>query len=444
VTGLTASASAQAPQVITVHETAGYTGQLGVDAHGGAVVAWSESLTRRATYSVLARMRRPGGMFSAPQRLSSAEVEGPFALAVGARGDAAVVWRQHVPGRNARAVLVARARPSGRFGKPVTIASGPAAELAVAIDARGRLLVTMLRAVGRVGCGREVVASVSPPMGRLRPPRRVSAACPNAAMLSAALARDGRGAIAWRSGRSSESERTRFAVQVSTYARGRFSGPLTVSRGRVWYGRPALAAGGAHMLVAWRDRVRTTRAGLAQGRVRSATIDGGVVGAPVDISTSEAIEGDVYAAMNHMDAAIVSWTQRAAGDDGNRVAIRAARGARFAPAEEISPCASGAQPNGSGRDHLDSAAHAALDGSGRAVAVFSGSCGYGVGAARRPAGGPWQPPFGLQTQAETGAFRILSVGVSDAGEAVTAWWKQGPDAAGFDDAQLNVAVLPTP
>jgi len=241
-----------------------------------------------------------------------------------------------------------------------------------------------------------------------------------------------------------ESERLRFAVQVSTYAGGRFAGPLTVSRGQVWYGRPALAAGGARTLVAWRSRVRTTRAGNALGRVMSATINGAAVGAPVGVSTSDAIEGDVYAAMSHMDAAIVSWTQRVRGDAGNRVAIRAAGGARFARAEEISPCAAGAQPNGSGRDHLDSAAHAALDGNGRAVAVFGGTCDDGVGAARRPAGGPWQPPFGLQTQAEIGALRILSVGVSDAGEAVAAWWKQAPDPPGFDDAQLNVSVLPAP
>ena len=92
-----APAGAQGPAVATLHQTAGYTGQLGVDAQGGTVAAWSEFLTPRFVYSVRVRVRKPGGTIGAVQRLSTGEVERPFALAVGASGHVAVVWRQILP-----------------------------------------------------------------------------------------------------------------------------------------------------------------------------------------------------------------------------------------------------------------------------------------------------------------------------------------------------------
>jgi hypothetical protein len=448
-----ASAGARGPAVATLHQTAGYTGQLGVDAQGGAVVAWSESLTPRYIYSVLVRVRRPGGTFGAVQRLSTGEVERPFALAVGASGVAAVLWWQILPSpenlRNnrpqPRVLLVSRARPGGRFGAPQTVTSdGLAAESTVAIDGRGRLLVAWTHASGRPGCGRVVMARVGSSNGRFGAARRISTACPNAMLLRAALARNGAGAVSWRAGRSLGSS-SAFAVHVSTYDRGRFAAPRTVSRGRAWYGQPSLAAGGSRLLVAWRDRARLTRAGIIRGRVLTAAIDGATVGAPTAVSTSDEIEGDVYAAMNSSDAAIVSWTQRSRGDAGNRIAVRQAAGGHFAATEAISPCAPGVSAGGSGRDNLDTAAHATLDADDRAVAIFASGCGGVVGAARRPAGGLWQPAFGLTPPATTSsAVRILAAGVSDAGEAVAAWWNQPPDAPGFDDAALDVAVLPAP
>ena len=185
--------------------------------------------------------------------------------------------------------------------------------------------------------------------------------------------------------------------------------------------RTAVArAGGSRLLVAWRDRARVTRAGLIRGRVLTAASNGATIGAPAAVSTSDEIEGDVYAAMNSSDGAIVTWTQRSRGDAGNRSAVRQAAGGHFAAPEAISSCAPGVSAGGSGRDNLDTAAHAALDADGRAVAIFASGCGGG--AARRPAGGLWQPAFGVTPPATTdGAVRILAAGVSDAGEAVAAW-----------------------
>ena len=244
--------------------------------------------------------------------------------------------------------------------------------------------------------------------------------------------------VVWRSGRSLESERAQFGVQVSTYAAGRFAAPRTVSRGRVWYGQPALAAGTDRLLVAWRDRA----GGGARGRVRAAAVDGARIGAPVAVSTSDVVEGDVHASMNGADAAVVTWTQRAAGDSGNRVAIRASATVEFTAPEAISACATGVQPDGSGREHLDSAARAGLDRSGRALAIFGNGCGNGLGAAWRSAGAP-RAPFQLApATSRHNAFKIVSMGVSDAGEGVVAWSVAPPDPPSLDDAALRVAVLP--
>jgi hypothetical protein len=99
--------------------------------------------------------------------------------------------------------------------------------------------------------------------------------------------------------------------------------------------------------------------------------------------------------MNSSDAAIVSWTRRSRGDAGNRIAVRPAAGGHFAAPEAISPCAPGVSAGGSGRDNLGTAPHSALDAAGRTIAIFANGCGGGVGAARRPAGGLWQPAFGV-------------------------------------------------
>ena len=323
-------------------------------------------------------------------------------------------------------------------------ADGLAAESTVAIDGRGGLLVAWTHASGRPGCGRVVMARAASSNGRIGASRRISSACPNAMLLRVALARNGAGAVSWRAGRSLESG-SAFAAHASTYHRGGFAAPRTVSRGRVWYGQPSLAAGGSQLLVAWRDRARLTRAGIIRGRVLTAAINGATIGAPAAVSTSDEIEGDVYAAMNKSDAAIVSWTQRSRGDAGNRIAVRQAAGGHFAAPEAISRCAPGVSAGGSGRDNLDTAAHAALDAAGRAVAIFTDGCGGGVAGARRPPGGPWQPPFGVAPPPTTNAaVRLLAAGVSDAGEAVAAWWNQLRDAPGFDDAALDATVLPAP
>ena len=91
--------------------------------------------------------------------------------------------------------------------------------------------------------------------------------CPNAGLLQVAVARNGLGAVAWRSVRWPEPEVQRFSVQASDLADGRFGAPRSVSTGRAWYGQHALVAGGARALLVWRDRARSTRSGQVLGRV---------------------------------------------------------------------------------------------------------------------------------------------------------------------------------
>ena len=106
--------------------------RVGVDARGNATVVWRKSL-------VVQSARRPaGGRWEAPVDVSSGRHAGALDAAVDARGNATAIWRSTEHGGE----IVAAVRPAGdRWQEPVTISgSAPPSDAAaadLAIGARG-------------------------------------------------------------------------------------------------------------------------------------------------------------------------------------------------------------------------------------------------------------------------------------------------------------------
>ncbi len=106
--------------------------RVGVDARGNATVVWRKSL-------VVQSARRPaGGRWEAPVDVSSGRHAGALDAAVDARGNATAIWQSSEHGGE----IVAAVRPAGsRWRKPVTISdSAPPSDGAgadLAIGARG-------------------------------------------------------------------------------------------------------------------------------------------------------------------------------------------------------------------------------------------------------------------------------------------------------------------
>jgi hypothetical protein len=446
-------AQAQAPvSTVTLDPRPIGRPQLGVAADGAAVVAWP---TFRGSYtsSIVVSARPAGGAFGAGRKLSTGEAQVPsgdvevpsgFALAVGARDDTAVVWRQYVAMRG-YPLLVARGRSARRLGTPVEIRpahgrvdSSPAA----AIDARGTLLVAWLRSSGRRGCGRVVMASTARRDGRLSAIRRVSGPCAKADQPQVALARNGLGAITWRAVSGGDPEAPRYSLHVRVVTNGSPGRERVVSPRPIWFGPAALAAGATDVLVAWREKRRTTRAGEARGRVLTATVRAGTIGPTVAASRSDQIQGDIYAAMNRANDAIVSWVQIGPGaDSGDRVALRDAGRVAFGAPEPIGACAQATWQSGSGRGHLDTAARVALDQRGAAIATLRDTCdaNIGVSATRRPVGGVWLPPIGLGMPGARDEQQLASLAADDAGEGVATWLAL-PGKRSFETGALRVSV----
>ena len=408
--------------------------QLGVDARGGAVAAWQGyapklgGIEYEQTTAVVVSLRRPGGGFDKPRPVTRLDLDiATFALDVGSSGDGAIVWQTK---RRGAQLYVQRRRPGKAFGAATVLpGSRGGGEPAVAIDARGHLLVAWLRPARNTRCGKVVIATVAPRGGAFRRPERVSDGCAHAGYVLAALARGGNGAVAWR---SSGPRSARSTIQVSPFADGRFRAARAASAvGNVGEAF-ALAAGGRRAVAVWRDK------GAEANRVLAASIDGGRVGRPVEVaSTRDALLGSVSVAMSPRDAAIVAWHRAPRGSSvwdafaTGEVAIRAAADGGFGPPDVIAPEIETASELG--------LTGLALDAGGRALA------GYGDVIRRRAATGPWGPAIALRHRADYSdpewppAGDELSVGVSDAGEGVAVWDLEGPDG-GTDS--MRAAVIP--
>jgi hypothetical protein len=342
-------------------------------------------------------------------------------------------------------LLVARGRSAQRVGTPDEIRpargrvdSSPAA----AIDARGTLLVAWLRSSGRSGCGRVVMAGTARRDGPLGAIHRLSGPCAKADQPQVALARNGVGAVTWRAASRGDPEAPRYSLHASVVTHGSPGRERVVSRQPIWFGPAALATGGTQVLLAWREKRRTTRAGEARGRVLTATIRAGTVGRTVAASRSDRIQGDIYAAMNRANDAIVSWVQTGPGaDSGDRVALRRAGRSAFGAPEPIGACAQATWQSGSGRGHLDTAARVALDQRAAAIATLRDTCdpNIAVSATRRPVGGAWLPPIGLGMAGARDEQQLASLAADDAGEGIATWLAL-PGKRSFEIGALRVSV----
>jgi len=244
---------------------------VGMDARGGATVAWSRSGSGdQAVIEVV--HRPPGGVWSAPLTLGrpSDRSRAPH-IAVNAAGDAALVWR----GREGRRSIVhASVRIGGRWSpsQPISPAGAWARQPDAGIDAAGRALAVWLLTDARDQDGQPQWAERTA-HGAWSAPRALSARADAPFELSrptpsdngprVAVAPSGAAVAVWQLGIDGTN-------RVEAAARGRggsWSRPATLSRGgeageaRVVIG----PSGGA--LAAWEElagddfRIRAARAG---------------------------------------------------------------------------------------------------------------------------------------------------------------------------------------
>ena len=87
--------------------------------------------------------------------------------------------------------------------------------------------------------------------------------CPNAGLLQVAVARNGLGAVAWRSVRWPEPEVQRFSVQASDLADGRFGAPP---------GKGGPVVAGAAFAIAWTPCVGPTLGAILSAAALTASV----------------------------------------------------------------------------------------------------------------------------------------------------------------------------
>lgn len=412
--------------------------QLGVDARGGAVVAWLAPTAGAGDglASILASPRPPGRDFAAAQVVARAAIGvASYSLAVGSRGDAAIVWA--LDRSSAGPLLVSRRGRGrghgGRFSRRVKLpGSIGGLQPAAAIDARGRLLVAWLREPGPDGCGLVVMASAASLDGRFGRPRRLSERCSHATLVRAALARAGDGAVAWRDA-GARSPVSASSVKVSAYAGGRFHAAQTASDLARVGPTLALAAGGRRLLAAWRDE---GDGAAIRGRVLTAAIDGARLYPPVAaVSLPGRVVDEVSAAMNAIDGAAVAWepiprnTSLSEIDPTPRAAISPSFGAPFVQVHAAF-------------EGDDDAVRVALDRRGRGLMGYSGSLVRRF-SATAPPGRAIQLfhryDYGQDAEIYPSDMRV---GLSDAGEGVAAWLIDGTQQSSF--SRVRAAILRAP
>ncbi|HVY77148.1 MAG TPA: hypothetical protein VG898_01425 [Solirubrobacterales bacterium] len=132
-----------APQTVSTGETNGEFPVAGVDASGGAVVAWQETEDGHTRVHVATRTRR--GFLGSSQTLSPADRDADGArLAVGRDGTAVLAWNQRASaGSSVNSVAVAVRKPGEAFGAPEVLTSPTINYVLrnIGIDSNGNALV---------------------------------------------------------------------------------------------------------------------------------------------------------------------------------------------------------------------------------------------------------------------------------------------------------------
>ncbi len=370
-------------QPVVVDSAARTTPGIGVDGTGAAVLASA------GPDGVRGATRSPRGAWSAPVTLAPvADFQLPV-VAVNAKGDAVVAWRERTSAPSHPQLVRAVLRPAGGdFGAVETISTStvPVSPPDVTIAPDGTALVTWGRSVST---NRTVNAAVHPPGG---PWQALGAVSTSDTGFNSSAAFDGTSAasILW-------SDRASDALTATDRpAGGAFGTPsplgVTGLQGSgVIAGRPA---GG--FVIAW----------TAGTSIRVAARDGGVLGAAADAGPASETSLPVLAVGSDGQTLIASQLP----DGGVQVALRSAAGA-VSEAQRVS------DPGESGS--WVSAAAAASD-TGNALVLWSRQVtgGWSLRAAVRsdstaaatpPPGVPQAPPAGPRAPAK---IRVLRAGVS--------------------------------
>jgi len=338
--------------------------QVALDRAGDAVVVWQQAHGHK---EVIESATRPaGGAWSRPVDLSApGRVEGPE-VAVDSKGEAVAVW---VHSRGARYVIQSATLPvDGTWSAPadLAVATTDTRRPQVAVDEAGDAVAVWQQIRG----GNDAILAVTRPAGGAwSAPAVLSAPGQNARGPQVALDQFGDAVAVWQ-----RSNGHHLIVQSATLpAHGSWSRPVNVSG-------PGRSAGGAQVAV---DQAGGAVAvwSRSEGRrrvVQSARLDRSW-SRPVDLSRSAI----AYAPQVEVDPsgnAVAVWTRRS----GARYIIQSA--SRRAGRAWSKPFDLSGTVNGNGLE-LAVDSHVAIDGHGRAVAVWQRSNGshWIVQSATQPA-----------------------------------------------------------
>ncbi len=443
----TGAALAQQPPAATLDSNPISTPDLGVDAQGGAVVAWvgfapTTGAGGETTYAdaVQVSVRPPGGAFSPPQPVSDlrTDVTRDVALGVGRRGDAALVWRAVAETRSGTPIVVSRRPAGGTFGRPTAVRGSTGGRAAaVAVGGEGSVLVTWLDGSGRRGCGNVVWAARAKTRQPFGAAKRISGRCDNASAPRAALGPDGRGAVAWRARpNGGETE-----LRAAAFRMGHFAKAAEISRAPISAVEFDITGDRTGATVAWRDGGGNVSATGDAGRVLVARIAAGLSPSPRVVADGGRLAGPPRLVANAGSAALLTFEQAPTNRPLHRPAVLASRraslGAGFSKPQVVAVCGAA--------DATKTFAFPAIDAVGLATIVFQTACGgrlgigpnYGLAIASAGPGDAWSPPLPLSS----GGYAVgVEVGMADGGAAVAAWTER---AFGAPEAieGLRVAIL---
>jgi hypothetical protein len=356
---LSAAGNAEAPEVA-------------VDQAGEVVAVWQQARGGREVVESAART--VGGGWSQPVDLSApGRVEGPE-VAVGSTGEAVAVW---VHSHGARYTVQSAARPAGgSWSAPadLSVAAVDARNPEVAVDPAGDAVTLWQQARG----GNDVIlVSTRPAGGSWSAPAPLSAPGQNARGSQVALDPFGDAVAVWQ-----RSDGAHWIVQSAMLpAHGSWSKPVNLSA-------PGRSAGGAQVAVDQAgDAVAVwSRSEGSRGRVVQSARLVHAWSKPVDLSRSASAYAPEVAA-GPKGAAVAVWTRRS----GAGYVIQSARlrgGHSWSKPVDLSD-------RGRREHDLDLAvdSHVAMDGHGRAVAVWQRSDGahWIIQSATQRAGGHHRP-----------------------------------------------------
>lgn len=327
--------------------------QVALDRAGDAVAIWQEA--RGASETIESAARPAGGAWSRPVDLSvPGRVEAPE-VAVDSAGEAVAVW---VHSHGDRYVIQSAARPvGGAWSAPADLAMAAAdtRRPQVAVDEAGDAVAVWQQARGDNDA---ILAVTRPAGGAWSAPAVLSALGQNARGPQVALDQYGDAVAVWQ-----RSNGRHLIVQSAMLpAHGSWSRPVNLSA-------PGRSASGAQVAVdSAGDAVAVwSRSEGSRRVVQSATLDRSW-SRPVDLSRT----GLAYAPQVAVDPdgnAVAVWTRRS----GARYVIQSA--SRRAGGAWSKPVDVSGQASGRGLE-LAVDSHVAIDGHGRAVAVWEASDGH--------------------------------------------------------------------